>query len=84
MRTTSYSQLRRTLATTIDSVNADREPVLITRDGGKPGAVLMSLEDYTSYEETSYLLRSPNNAHRLFEATKALDEGQGVERGLLD
>ena len=84
MRTTSYSELRRTLAAAIDAVNADREPVLITRDGGKPGSVLMSLEDFTSYEETAYLLANPTNAQRLLEAPRALNLGRGSERELLD
>lgn len=82
MRTKSYSDLRRTLAATLDSVSADRAPVLITREGGKPAAVLMSLDDFASYEETHHLLRSPRNAERLLEATAALDAGDGVEREL--
>ena len=36
MRTTSYSDLRRNLAATLDAVTADHEPVIITRDRGKP------------------------------------------------
>lgn len=82
MRTTSYSDLRRNLAAMIDSVNADHEPVIITRDRGKPAAVLMSVEDFASYEETRYLLRSPRNAERLLEATQGLDQGEGTEREL--
>ena len=42
---------------------------MITRDRGKPAAVLMSLEDFASYEETRYLLKSPRNAERLLDAT---------------
>jgi antitoxin YefM len=82
MRTTSYSDLRRNLADMIDSVNADHEPVIITRDRGKPAAVLMSVEDFASYEETRHLLRSPRNAERLLEATQGLDQGEGTEREL--
>ena len=51
MRTTSYGELRRNLASTLDSVSDDHEPVIITRDRGRPAAVLMSLEDFASYEE---------------------------------
>jgi antitoxin YefM len=82
MRTTSYSDVRRNLAATIDAVNADHEPVIITRDRGKPAAVLMSVEDFASYEETRHLLRSPRNAERLLEATQGLDQGEGIEREL--
>jgi antitoxin YefM len=84
MRTTSYSDLRRNLAAMIDRVNVDHEPVIITRDHGKPAAVLMSVEDFASFEETRYLLRSPGNAARLLEATVDLDQGGGSERQLAE
>jgi antitoxin YefM len=84
MRTTSFSELRRNLAATIDSVNDDHEPVIITRDRGKAAAVLMSLEDFASYEETRYLLKSPRNAERLLEAAADLEAGNGSERELLE
>lgn len=82
MRTTSYSDLRKNLAAMLDSVTADHDPVLITRDKGKPAAVLISLEDFASYEETRYLLRSPANAERLLGAITDLDTGKGAEREL--
>lgn len=84
MRTASYSELRRNLAATIDSVNADHEPVIITRDRGKPAAVLMSIEDYASFEETRYLLKSPRNAERLRESTMKLDGSQGIPHELAE
>lgn len=84
MRTTSYSDLRKNLAAMIDSVNTDHEPVVITRDKGKPSAVLMSLEDFASYEETRYLLRSPANADRLLTSVSELDRGVGSERDLAE
>jgi antitoxin YefM len=39
MRTTSYSDPRKNLADMLDAVNADHEPVVITRDEAKPSAV---------------------------------------------
>jgi len=84
MRTTSYSDLRKNLAAMLDAVQADREPLIITRDKGKPAAVLMSLEDFASYEETRYLLRSPANADRLLTSIGALEAGQGAERPLAE
>ena len=84
MRVTSYSELRRNLAAALDSVSADREPVIITRDRGKPSAVLMSLEDFASYEETRHLLRSPANADRLLESIAELERGEGVVRTLAE
>ena len=84
MQTTSYSALRKNLAAMLDRVTADREPVVITRDKGKPAAVLMSLEDFASYEETRYLLRSPGNAERLLASIGDLDQGKGSEHPLAE
>lgn len=82
MRVTSYSDLRRNLSAALDRVAEDREPLIITRDRGKPTAVLMSLEDYASFEETRYLLASPANAKRLLESIAELDGGGGLEKTL--
>jgi antitoxin YefM len=84
MQSTSYSELRRNLAAVLDRVNADHEPVIITRDKGKPSAILMSLEDFAAYEETRYLLRSPANAQRLLAAVTELEQGGGTERALAE
>ena len=84
MQTTSYSEFRKNLSNMIERVNADHEPIIITRDRNKPSAVLMSLEDYASFEETRYLLKSPKNAERLLEAVAELDAGKGVERTLIE
>jgi len=84
MRTTSYSEVRRNLAATLDSVIDDHTPVIITRDRGKPAAVLISLEDFASYEETRYLLQNPRNAERLLEAITALDRGEGTPHELVE
>ena len=51
------------------------------RQRGKP-AVLMSLDEYASLDETAHLLRSPKNAARLNSALRALDAGKGVRRKL--
>jgi antitoxin YefM len=84
MRITSYSDLRRNLAAALDRVSADREPLVITRDRGKPTAVLMSLEDFASYEETRHLLRSPANAERLLDSIAELKKGGGAEKTLVE
>ena len=84
MRTTSFTNLRKNLAAEIDSVNDDHEPIIITRDGGKPSAVLMSLEDFASWQETNYLLKHPADAKRLLDSITELEAGRGVERELMD
>ena len=84
METTSSSDLRRNLTATLDRVAEDHTPIIITRDRGKPAAVLMSLEDYASFEETRYLLQSPGNATRLLTAVADLDDGRGTARTLVE
>lgn len=83
MDTMSYSAFRNRLAGTLDKVNDDHKPVLITRQNGKP-AVVMSLEDFQAYEETAYLMASPNNAQRLNEAIAEVQTGDTVRRGLIE
>lgn len=84
MRATTYSDFRRNLSATIDGVADDHEPVLITRSGGKAAAVLMSLEDFAAFEETRYLLQSPENSERLLKAVQELDADNGVEQALIE
>lgn len=62
----SASEARSRLFPLIQQVNDDHEPVRINSKNGD--AVLMSAEDYDSWQETIYLLRSPENARRLMEA----------------
>ncbi|MEU6867052.1 type II toxin-antitoxin system Phd/YefM family antitoxin [Streptomyces sp. NPDC046876] len=62
----SASEARKTLFPLIERVNNDHTPVRISSKNGD--AVLMSAEDYDSWQETVHLLRSPANARRLMEA----------------
>ncbi len=77
----TYTAARNRLTKLLEQVNDDGAPVLITRQRGKP-AVLMSLDEYASLDETAHLLRSPKNAARLQSALRALDAGRGVRRRL--
>lgn len=64
--TISASQARRRLFPLLEQVNSDHVPVRISSKSGD--AVLMSADDYDAWQETVYLLRSPENARRLMEA----------------
>ncbi len=83
MDTMSYSAFRTRLASTLDKVNDDHKPVLITRQNGKP-AVVMSLEDFQAYEETAYLMASPKNAERLNQAITEVEAGKTVQHKLVE
>jgi len=77
----SYTAARSNLAKTMEKVCEDHEPVIITRTKA-PSVVMMSLEDYEALQETSYLLRSPENALRLLKSVTELEKGNGIEREL--
>ena len=79
----SYSAARANLASTMDRVCNDHEPLIVTRNG-QPSVVMLSLEDYQALEETAYLLRSPANARRLLAAVQQLSAGQGQQRELAE
>lgn len=82
MNAISYSAARANLASTMAQVCNDHAPVIITRKNESP-VVMMSLEDFQSMEETTYLLRSPANARHLLESIAELESGHGTERELI-
>ena len=84
MNAISATELRKNLAAMLDRVTQDHDYTIITREGGKPAAVLMALEDFASWQETDYLLRSPANADRLRKAIAELDAGGGQVRELIE
>lgn len=79
MEAITYTEARNNLAKTLDKVNADHVPVLITRQNGTP-AVLMSLEDFSAWEETVYLMRSPRNAERLSQAIADVEAKRNLSK----
>lgn len=83
MDTVHYTTAQKQLEQTMDKVCEDRNPVVITRDD-KPSVVIMSLEDYLSFAETAYLLRSPKNAQRLLESISELEGGGGRKKELIE
>ena len=82
MDTVSYSAFRTQLASVLDKVNDDHKPMMTTRKNGKP-AVVMSLEDFQSYEETAYLMASPENAIRLNQAILEIEAGNATPREMI-
>jgi antitoxin YefM len=70
----SASEARSRLFPLIQQVNDDHEPVRINSKSGD--AVLMAADDFDSWLETIYLLRSPANARRLMEAVSRDKSGQ--------
>jgi antitoxin YefM len=83
MDTVTYTKFREHLAGYLDKVNDDHIPLLVTRQNSAP-VVVMTLEDFKSYEATFYLMSSNNNATRLNAAIKELRDGKGQEHQLIE
>lgn len=77
----SATEARRTLFPLIERINADRDAVeIVSRHGN---AVLMPAEEYSAWQETAYLFRSPENARRLLDSYVRARAGR-VEEHQLD
>jgi len=74
MKIIGFTEFRANLSATIDRVNENHQPIVITRQKQKP-AVLMSLDDYNSFQETMYLLQ-PANASALDVSIKQYENGK--------
>ena len=68
------SHLRENLKSYMEKVQADHEPLFL--DGYK--AVILSVEDYESLQETSYLLVSPKNAKWLKQSLNQTEKGKTI------
>lgn len=83
MEVINYSDLRKNLAATLDRVEENHVPVLITRQNGTP-AVLISLDDFNAFQETAYLFKSPKNAERLRESINQIGAGKTQYKELVE
>jgi antitoxin YefM len=81
MKAITYTAARESLASTMDRVCLDHDPVIITRNRDQ-AVVMISLEDYESLEETAYLLRSPANARRLLDSISDLNGSGGIMKSI--
>ena len=84
MNSISFSESRANLKALMDRVVADKAPVTITRARGQESVVMISESEWSSIEETLYLLSSPANAARLLDAVRGLEAGEGVEHELIE
>ncbi|MEI9904085.1 MAG: type II toxin-antitoxin system prevent-host-death family antitoxin [Asticcacaulis sp.] len=83
MRHITYSAFRQNLAEMLDKVNDDHAPLLITRQNGAP-AVVMSLEDFSAWQATTYLMSSPKNAERLNRSIERIEAGLATPHDLIE
>jgi len=82
MKVVNYSDFRNHLAENLNSVNNDREIVVVSRTKSK-NVVVMDLEEYNSIQETLHLTSTAVNRNRLAESITEMNEGKGTRRKLI-
>lgn len=83
MNAITISQAKQNLSSLIEQVFNDVEPTIICNDKGRK-AILMSLNEFTSWQETIYLLSNPANAEHLQKSIEQAKNGQTTEKELID
>ncbi len=81
MNIINYTDLRSNLKHWLDKVVDDMSELIIKRKGQKD-LVLISLDEYNSLKETTYLLTG-NNRDVLLQSINELESGLGAENDLL-
>lgn len=83
MRVISFSKVRDSLKSVLDSVSEDADYTVITRrDAGD--AVVMSLDYFNSLMETVHLLKSPANVAHLARSIEQYKNQQVTVKDLID
>lgn len=83
MNAVTIREAQTNLEQLIAQVIADAEPTIVVSESGRR-AVLLSLDDYNSWQETLYLLSNPANAERLQRSIAEAAAGSLQEHDLHD
>ena len=75
MKTLPFTEARKDLSKILDEVSAIHEHVTITRQG-KPAAVVMSADEFESWQETLELLADPKALAAIRRAEKDIAAGR--------
>jgi len=78
MESVSLSDVRSTLSSVVERVEATHERVTITRNG-RPAAVLISPEDLDALEETLDVLSDPGTMRQLRDGEAAVAAGDVLD-----
>ena len=82
MNAATITDAKSNLEKIIRQVNSDAEPLVICADDGQK-AVLLSENEFNSWQETIYLLSSPANAAHLKKSIAQAKSGKVVSKELI-
>jgi antitoxin YefM len=83
MEAMTSNQAKQQLDQLIDRVILDAEPTILCNEQGKQ-AVLMSLDEFNSWQETLYLLSNSANAEHLRKSIAQANSGKKSVRELIE
>jgi len=79
MRAITYGNASKNLRALIQNVCKNAEPTIIVGSHADEQAVLISLDDFQSMEETAYLLITPANRAHLEKSLQEAEDGKLIE-----
>lgn len=72
MEVLNFNEFRNELKSSLNKVSDDEDILIVSRSKDK-NVVIISLNEYNSLKETSYLLNTENNRKRLKESINELE-----------
>jgi len=76
MTTTTLRDLRANMKTYFDSLDDNKDVLIVPRQGDKDAIVIMTLSEYNSLTETEYLLSTESNRREIEKALNELKTGE--------
>jgi antitoxin YefM len=83
MLTTTLSDFRKDIKRYLDNVTNNHETLIINRSKDT-GVVIISIEEYNSYNTTQHELSSKLNESRLDSAIEKIKKGQTFEKKMIE
>ena len=83
MKVVNFSDFRNNLAENLNTVNDDKEIVIVSRTQGK-NVVVMDLDEYNSIQETLHLTSTKANRKRLEESIVEMQKGKSLKNKLIE
>jgi antitoxin YefM len=80
---TTYSQARMNLASLLDQV-CDESQIIVIKRRNQKNVALIAEDELSSLLECVYLLRSPENAQRLFRALEWTETAEATPQTLVE
>ncbi len=83
MNVVTVNEAKRNLDSLIQKVFSDAEPAIITTESGQQ-IVLLSMDEFSAWQETAYLLSNPTNAAHIRKSISEAQAGKSSEHELIE